>query len=183
MKKTIKRIKRAFTRLFLKRIYKRRCRKLNIKYEEGIYIGKNVQNWGASVIMKKNSKVHDNTIFWGDGIIQIGENSSIGENSWIYANKNNGGVYIGDDVNCASHLYVIDSDHSFEKGKKINQQQLKSKPIYIGNDIWIGYNVTILKGTKIGDRTVIGACSLCNKEYAGNSVLVGSPAKIIKFID
>ena len=183
MKNIIKRTRCFFNRKLRIIVQKKRCKKLNIQYVEGVYIGKNVQNWGATVILGKNSKVHSNTIFWGDGTIIIGCNTSIGENSWIFANKENGGVTIGDDVNCASGLYIIDSDHSFEKGKKINEQPLNSKPIIIGNDIWIGYHVTILKGSIIKDRTVIGACSLCKGIFPSNVVLAGNPARVIKHIE
>ena len=177
--KLLKKIKRKLQRDHNTRLYKHRCKKLNIPYVKGVYIGKNVQNRGAKVTLGENSKVHDNTIFWGDGNIIIGANTSIGENSWIYASKN-GGVTIGDNVNCDSHLYIIDSDHCFsDPNKLIDEQPIVSKPIIIGNDIWIAYNVTILKGTIIKEHSVVGACTLCNKEYPEHSVIVGVPGKIL----
>ena len=106
-------------------------------------------------------------------------NSSIGENSWIYANKN-GGVYIGDEVNCAANLYMIDSDHGTKLGVQMNKQPLSSEKIIIGNDVWIGANVTILKGVKLGNGCVVGACACVTKSFNDNSIVGGVPAKLIK---
>lgn len=63
--------------------------------------------------------------------------------------------------------------------KKIYQTKSKGK-ITIGNDVWIGYGVTILSGVNIGDGAVIGACALVNKDVAPYTIVGGVPAKIIK---
>lgn len=56
-------------------------------------------------------------------------------------------------------------------------------PITIGNDVYIGLNTTILAGTKIGNRCIIGACSLVKGEFPDNSVIAGVPARVIKTVD
>ena len=56
------------------------------------------------------------------------------------------------------------------------------KPITIGNNVWIGANVIVLKGTVLGDNTVVGTGSVVKGEYPSNCVIVGNPAKIIKRI-
>jgi len=56
-------------------------------------------------------------------------------------------------------------------------------PIIIGNDVFIGENTTILFGTKIGNRSIIGACSLVKGEFPDNSVIAGVPAKVIESVD
>lgn len=56
-------------------------------------------------------------------------------------------------------------------------------PITIGNDVYIGLNTTILAGTKIGNRCIVGACSLVKGEFPDNSVIAGVPAKRIKSVD
>ena len=55
------------------------------------------------------------------------------------------------------------------------------KECKIGNDVWIGCNSTILRGVKIGDGAVIGANSLVNKNVPPYAVVVGSPARIVKY--
>lgn len=58
-----------------------------------------------------------------------------------------------------------------------------TEPITIGNDVYIGLNSTILAGTKIGNRCIIGACSLVKGEFPDNSVIAGVPARVIKTVD
>jgi acetyltransferase-like isoleucine patch superfamily enzyme len=61
------------------------------------------------------------------------------------------------------------------------ESKLVSDKIYIGNDVWIAENCTILKGSIINDGAVIGAKSLVNSEIESYGIAVGVPAKVIKF--
>lgn len=58
-----------------------------------------------------------------------------------------------------------------------------AKPIEIGNNVWIGGNVTILPGVKIGDDSVIGAGSVVTKDIPSDVIAVGNPCKPIKEIN
>jgi serine acetyltransferase len=53
--------------------------------------------------------------------------------------------------------------------------------VEIGNDVWLGDNVTILSGIKIGDGAIIGANSLIIKDIEPYSINVGSPSKIVRY--
>ncbi|MBO6082618.1 MAG: sugar O-acetyltransferase, partial [Bacteroidales bacterium] len=55
-----------------------------------------------------------------------------------------------------------------------------AKPVTIGNDVWIGGNVTILPGVTIGDNAVIGAGSVVTESIPANSLAVGTPARVIR---
>ena len=56
-------------------------------------------------------------------------------------------------------------------------------PVVIGNDVWIGGNVTVLPGVNIGSNVVIGAGSVVTKDIPSNVVAVGNPCKILKKIE
>lgn len=58
-----------------------------------------------------------------------------------------------------------------------------SGKVTIGDNVFIGINTVILKGTKIGDNVIIGAGSLVNKEIPSNCVAAGNPAKVIMSLD
>lgn len=55
------------------------------------------------------------------------------------------------------------------------------KPIIIGNDVWIGANVIIINGIKVGDGAIIGAGSVVTKDVPPYSIVGGVPAKIIRY--
>lgn len=58
-----------------------------------------------------------------------------------------------------------------------------TKPIKVGNDVYIGNNVIILPGVTIGNHVVIGAGAVVSKNIPDNAVAVGIPAKVIKTAD
>ena len=58
-----------------------------------------------------------------------------------------------------------------------------AKPVSIGNDVWIGGNVTILPGVTIGDNVIIAAGAVVTKDIPDNCVVGGIPARVIKSIE
>ncbi len=58
-----------------------------------------------------------------------------------------------------------------------------SKPVTIGDDVWLGGNVVINPGVTIGDGTVIGAGSVVTKDIPPNVIAVGNPCKVIREIN
>lgn len=56
------------------------------------------------------------------------------------------------------------------------------KDVIIGNNVWLGANVTILPGVELGDNVVVGAGSVVTKSFPKNVVIAGNPAKIIRSI-
>lgn len=86
----------------------------------------------------------------------------------------------GGGVNCNiwdSDFHCVDST---KRGIDAKPQDAPSKPIEIGDDVWMGANVTVLKGVKIGDRAIIGAMSLVNKDVEADVIVAGVPARMIK---
>ncbi len=93
-------------------------------------------------------------------------------------------VRIGNRSGCGVNCNIWDSDfHSVESNKRgidVSPQIAPTVPIVIGEDVWIGANVTVLKGVHIGDRAVISSMSLVNKNIQSDSISAGIPAKKIK---
>ena len=58
-----------------------------------------------------------------------------------------------------------------------------TKPIVVGNDVYIGNNVLILPGVSIGNNVVVGAGAIVTRKIPDNSVAVGVPARVIKTAD
>ena len=83
-------------------------------------------------------------------------------------------IEIGENVVISENCTIWDSD------VHVMQNSIKTQPIKIGNDVWIGTNCIILKGVTIGDGAVVAAGSLVNKDVPAKALVGGAPAKIIK---
>ena len=88
-------------------------------------------------------------------------------------------VHIGDYVMIGPNTMITTVGHPLStKGRR--KHLGIAKPVNIGNDVWIGGNVTILPGVVIGDNVTIGAGSVVTKNIPANVVVAGNPCKIIK---
>lgn len=113
---------------------------------------------------------HNITILNGKNII-VGDYCAIGHNSVLSAH---GPIIIGDNFTGSNGLNINSGSHNPETYKPF------AASVIIGNRVWVGLNVTILAGVKIGNDVVIGAGSLVNKDVPSNSVAVGVPTRIIR---
>lgn len=77
----------------------------------------------------------------------------------------------------AGFTYV--NEQKFEEIKYIDKEEKVS--VLIGNDVWIGENVTIMGGISIGDGSIIGANTLVTKDIEPYTINVGTPSRILKY--
>jgi acetyltransferase-like isoleucine patch superfamily enzyme len=83
-------------------------------------------------------------------------------------------IKLGDHVRCGANTLITDSDWHPD-----DPRVGASKPVIIGNNVWLGLNVVVLKGVEIGDNTVIGANSVVTKNIPANVIAAGNPCKEI----
>ena len=107
--------------------------------------------------------------------VKMGKNSIIMNNALLMAS---GGIEIGDCTMIAAHAKLISNDHDL-----YDRSILTMVPIKIGNHVWIGAGATILKGVTVGDHAIIGGGSVVNKDVPPYAVVVGNPAKVVKYLD
>ena len=88
-------------------------------------------------------------------------------------------VRIGDHVMIGPHTLITTVSHPLSARER-REYHAWAKPVTIGDDVWIGGNVTILPGVTIGDRAVIGAGSVVTEDIPADSVAVGAPARVVK---
>lgn len=81
----------------------------------------------------------------------------------------------------AAQCYIIDMDHGIKSGELIRNQNNTVSPVVIGEDVWIAAGAKILKGSVIQDGAIIGAQSVVKGEIPENAVVVGVPARVIKY--
>lgn len=116
------------------------------------------------------------------GRLIIGKDFSVNGAHFVITKKPEQTLKIGDNCMFSRGILIRTSDaHSLyhnEKKELLNPDS----DIEIGNHVWVGQDVTILKNTKIGNNCVIGAGSLVNKNFIENNVVIaGNPAKIVKY--
>lgn len=99
----------------------------------------------------------------------IGNNSSINSNNMIACHEC---IEIGDDVQFSPNVQIYDHDHDFKVEGGVKAGKFKTAPVKIGNNVWIGANTVILRGTEIGDNCVIGAGCVIKGKYEAGSVIV-----------
>ena len=115
-------------------------------------------DYGYNCIIGDNTFINHNAYLMDGTTITIGKNCFIGPNCGMYT---------------VNHPLATEERN---KGYEI------TAPICIGDNVWIGADVTILPGVAIGDNSVIGAKSLVTKSIPANVVAVGSPCEILKAI-
>jgi maltose O-acetyltransferase len=106
----------------------------------------------------------------------------IGNNCHIYGSIDEGHeflVTIGDNVTLASGCKLLTHDGST---KKIVGYSRVGR-IDVGSDVFIGASAIVLPNVKIGNRVIVGAGSIVTKDVPDNSVVVGSPAKVVGTYD
>jgi serine acetyltransferase len=87
---------------------------------------------------------------------------------------------IGRNCMIGPFCYITDHDHGHEKGRPIGEQNLRSAPVVIGNNVWIGASVIILKGVTIGDDAVIAAGAVVTKDVDVGMKVAGVPARELR---
>jgi acetyltransferase-like isoleucine patch superfamily enzyme len=111
--------------------------------------------------------------------IKIGKKVTINQNSFL---SGFGNIHIGNNVLIGHNVTMLSSDHLFTSREAfIRDQGLQAKSLFIADDVYIGCNVTILGGIKIGEGSILAAGSVVTKNVKAFSIVAGNPAKSIGF--
>jgi acetyltransferase-like isoleucine patch superfamily enzyme len=155
-----------------------------------IYVrGKNFFKFGKGFTTGYNCRIEMfETGSGGQKKLIIGENCKIGDYVHIAAGEK---VTIGDNCLMASKIYISDLNHGDYSSNATHSapdvppddRPLFTKPVSIGDNVWIGENVSILLGVSIGNGCIIGANSVVNRSIPDNCIAVGAPAKVVKLYD
>lgn len=144
-----------------------------------VYIGNNVTLGRTSKDYHSGMPFHTSILVDGcNAYVEIGDNCRI-NGAYIHAQKS---IRIGNNCVIASGVNIMDSNghRIYSKNRTIDRDD--PDEILIGNNVWIGLNATILKGTIIGDNCVISAGSIVKGHYSQGELIVGNPAKTVKYI-
>ena len=110
----------------------------------------------------------------------FGRNITLGKRIFINSGcrfQDQGGVVIGDDCLIGHNTVMATLNHDLAPGRRAD---MHPAPIVLGRNVWIGSNVTVLPGVTIGDNAVVAAASVVTKDVPENTVVVGSPARVVR---
>lgn len=196
---------RTLVRFFLERERKKRLKRY-AEYGDIIDLGikirvDNEPKGNSKLLSIGNKSMIDAQFVYesGKGHVKIGNNTFIGGCTIISHNS----VTIGDYVQIAwgTYLYdhnahstdlrlrrndIIDEYEAVSCGRSDTENKnweiVRSKPIIIEDDVWIGMNCVILNGVTIGRGAVIGAGSVIRRNVPPYCVVIGNPARVIRFL-
>ena len=126
---------------------------------------------------------------------QIGEGSTVSNQLTVVAPQNvkigksvyimngvllmaSGGIIIEDYALIAAHAKIISNDHD-----PYYRPIITCQPVIIKEGAWIGAGAAIMKGVTIGKYAIVGANSVVTKDVPDYAIVVGVPAKVIKYLD
>ena len=158
-----------------------------IDYRANIF---NLSNIPEKIRICEGSCIDGILMVWKNkGEIVIGKNSYIGLGSRVWSAKR---ISIGNNVQVAHNVNIFDNNiHSINpaiRNKEFlqhygnNDSDLKEQEVIIEDNVWLGANVIVLKGVKIGENSIVGAGSVITKDIPSNCIAIGNPAKVVRHI-
>lgn len=109
-----------------------------------------------------------------------GKNITLGKNVFINSGcrfQDQGGITVGDDCQIGHCAVMATLNHGLSPNERRN---IIPSPIFLGKNVWVGANATILQGVTIGDNAVIAAGAVVTKDVPANTVAAGTPARVVK---
>lgn len=136
-----------------------------------LWMGENTQLVSNGFSMYEGAAI----IIVNGGKLTLGHNSYMNESLIQCANS----ITIGDNCAIAGDVLIQDTDFHPILDENGNPKPM-SKPIIIGNKVWICAKATILKGVTIGDGAIIAAGAVVTKDVPARCVVAGNPAKVVR---
>lgn len=112
------------------------------------------------------------------GRLTIGQGCFLNQNVSIVSQEE---IVLGKNVLIGPNVVIVDHDHDYKSHNQMSQ--FVSSPIHIGDNVWIGANAVIMKGTSIGSGSVIAAGTVLKGEYPENSLIYQEKTTKIRRIE
>lgn len=110
--------------------------------------------------------------------IWLGDDSDLGIDCDL-----RGEVHIGNCTIMGPEVVIWTVNHRFDRIDipVLQQGNMPTEPVWIGDDVWIGTRAIILPGVRIGDHAIIGAGAVVAKDVPAWAIVAGNPARVIRF--
>lgn len=142
------------------------------------YFIRNLYYKFCGIKLEKGTTIHLNVfiegVYFGVKRLKIKKNSVIGRFSYVDCR---GGIKIGENVSISPYTKIITASHLLNSEKFEGSR----KEVIINDFVWIGTGAIILPGVSLGVGSVIGAGAVVSKDVPDYAVVIGNPARIIKY--
>lgn len=153
---------------------------------ETIHIGKNCFISPLAHIFAERGRdiyIGDNSFIAGDcflhGPLNIGAEVAINHHCILDGGR--AGIIIHDQVRIGAYSHLYAFNHGMDIQRPIYQQANTSQGIEIEQDVWLGSHVGVRDGVKIGKQAIIGMDSMVTKNVESRAVMVGNPARFVRW--
>jgi acetyltransferase-like isoleucine patch superfamily enzyme len=147
---------------------------------------------------REHVRIGNHTLFHGEiiayapaGRVEIGDFCFVGPGAKLWSMT---GIRIGSNVQISHGVQIFDNNsHSLDpeergarfrelrlEGKHLTPETVDSRPVSIGDDVWIGFNAAVMKGVQIGRGAVVAAGAVVTRDVAPLTVVAGNPAVVVK---
>jgi acetyltransferase-like isoleucine patch superfamily enzyme len=109
--------------------------------------------------------------------VVVGEYAFLGRGVEIDASER---VTLGAHVLVAPGVFITDHAHDIAPHARIDEQGCTSRPVSIGDDVWLGARAVVLPGVTIGSGAVVGAGAVVREDVPAGSVVAGVPARVLR---
>jgi maltose O-acetyltransferase len=139
-----------------------------------------IKNWGRMVIGERAQPVSTiatlELVAMEGGVLEIGPRTLLNYCSSISAHER---VSLGERCLIGTHVIIMDNDfHRIEPERRLELPE--SRPIIIGDNVWLGARVVVLGGASIGADSCIGAGSVVVDDVPPHCVAAGVPARVVR---
>lgn len=141
--------------------------------------GVRLQAWGGRIVIGEGGQIRDRCELKSKGDLRLGARCVVSRTTTVHCHDR---IDIGALCGLAERSTVIDSEHGFDGSDTFHlEQPVRSAPVVIGENVFVGANAIVLRGTVIGDRSVVAAGSVVNGgEYPAAHIIAGVPARTLR---
>jgi len=177
--------------------YDSRDKELITQYHKARKLFQEYNRLESKAMARRNQLLDALLKYKGEGVwieapffCDYGEHISIGENTFINANcffLDNNTINIGKNSLIGPYVQIYTAMHPLKASERIVDDSKRgtfyltaTRPVSIGDQVWIGGNSVIMPGVSIGNGTTIGAGSIVTKDIPDNVLALGNPCKVVR---
>lgn len=148
-----------------------------------VFLGKRVQvdarrGYGQLILGRWVHIGDENRLRCHEGVLTVGDKVVMGRDNTINCYLD---IEIGAATLMADWVYICDFDHVTDDiNWPIKDQGIVKSPVRVGRDVWIGVKASVLRGTCVGEGSVIAAHAVVRRDVPPYSIVGGVPAKVLK---